>query len=344
MSFETRSPLPRTPQDLFDFSGRVRTGAYHGSVRAVDLRSRLGGGFSSRLKGLLKLKRWVWGCVSTPELFAGFAVVDAGLASNAFVYVVDLKEGKTVADHSVVSTRSALSFVDRPGEGLYANFESGRTHVQVARPTGTSAFRVVVQSPDIVLGATLESSAAPDPLAVLMTVKGGDLDYTQKSTLLAVHGDLRCGTRRWNLDGGLGGLDFTHGLFARKTAWRWAFALGNTVDGVPVALNFADGISDDTPGENVIWVGQQLSATGAVHFAFDAEDPLAAWDIRTVEGAVKLLFRPKGLHREDRNYLAVRSHFVQVAGHFSGMITDPAGRVHRLVEVPGVAEDQRVVW
>ncbi len=344
MSFETRTPLARTPPDLLDFADRVRVGAYHGSIPSVDLRPRLGAGFGSRMMRLLKLKRWVWGCVSTQDVYAGFAIVDAGLASNAFAFVVDLKEGKTIADHSVIGTRSSVTLVDRPGEGLYANFESGRTRLQVTRPTGTSAFRAVVQSPEIVLNATFESSGAPDPLAVLMQVRDGDLDCTQKATLLPLSGELRSGSRTWKLDGGFGGLDYTHGLFARKTEWRWAFALGRSVDGVPIAFNLADGITDDIPGENAIWVGQQLSSTAAAKFQYDPEDPLAAWDVRTVDDAARLLFRPKGLHREDRNFVVVRSHFVQVAGYFSGTIRDTAGRSHRVDNLPGVAEDQRVVW
>jgi hypothetical protein len=344
MSFETRSPLPRTPPDLLDFSSRLKNGAYHGSVAAVDLQSRLGAGITGRMGRLLKLKRWVWGCVATQDVYVGFALIDAGLASSGFAFAVDLKDGKTVSDQSVMGSRGALTLVDRPGEGLYANFESGRMHMQVARPTGSSAFKVTVQSPELVLKATLESGGAPDPLAVLMQVRDGDLDFTQKATLLAAHGEVRCGSRRWDLEGGFGGLDYTHGLFARKTEWRWAFALGRSVEGVPVALNLADGITDDIPGENAIWIGQQLSSTGAAAFHFDAEDPIAAWDVRTMDGAVRLLFRPKGLHREDRNYLVIKSHFAQVAGYFSGTIVDPAGRTHRVENLPGVAEDQRVLW
>ena len=344
MSAEVHSQLPPAPSTLFDAAGEPRIGTYHGSVPSVDLRPRLGSGLAARALALFKLKRWCWGTVATQDVLVAFAMVDAGVAANAFCFAVDLKNGGLLIDHSALGMKTAINLVDKPGDGFSVSLGLNGFTGRAGKVPGDSAFEAAVQSGAMTLEAQFDMAGAPGPLAVLMPVKGGDLDFTQKTTLLPARGTLRIGDRNWDLSGGFGGFDYTHGLFARHTSWRWAFALGKTKAGVPVSLNLAEGISDASPGENAIWVGRELQAVGALKLAFDRNRYESPWHASTADGAVDLEFTPKGMHREDRNLGLVKAHFVQVAGVFNGTIRDSSGSVHEIEGLPGVAEDQDVVW
>ena len=61
------------------------------------------------------------------------------------------------------------------------------------------------------------------------------------------------------------------------------------------------------------------------------------------DGAVKLRFVPIGAHREERDLKVVKSHFVQPVGLFRGTL-EIEGRTHVIEDVPGVTEDQDILW
>ena len=119
-----------------------------------------------------------------------------------------------------------------------------------------------------------------------MPVKNGDLDFTQKTTLMPSAGTVRVGTRTWSLATGFGGIDFTHGLFARLTAWRWGFALGRADDGTPIAFNLADGINGPGASENAVSIDRTLTPVATARFIFDAKHLDAPWQVQTDDGAL----------------------------------------------------------
>jgi hypothetical protein len=332
-------PLPAKPAlDL-------RPGAYHGSFTEVDLRPRLGGGLTGRVKSLLKLKRWFYITIGTPEVFIGAAIIDAGLAANAFCFAVDLNAGKMLADRSQVGPKGlTFELDDRPGEGANARFSMPGHSLRFSRHRGAPSYDLAISSGAMQLEAILDASQAPEPLAVVLPLRGGDLDATQKVNLIPVAGVLRVGDRSWDLGKGLAGFDFTHGIFARHTMWRWAFGHGRSQDGTLIGFNLTDGLSDATENENVLWVGHELIPVGSPRFVFDAKHHEAPWQIRTEDGALDLRFVPKGIHREEKNLLLIESHLAQVGGVFSGTVRDHEGKTHVIEAMPGVTEDQNVRW
>ena len=60
-------------------------------------------------------------------------------------------------------------------------------------------------------------------------------------------------------------------------------------------------------------------------------------------GRVRLRFEPVAAHDERIDLKVLRSLFIQPVGHFSGEI-DVDGRTYVLDRLPGVVEDQDIVW
>lgn len=347
MATTPNGPLPPAPDDVLDPSGRLRYGTYAGAFRRVELARMRAGGFVSKLRSLATRKHWTYGFIATQEVACGFAVVDLGYASNAFVFITDL-QGALLSDESFLGIPGVSASVEDPSaEGSGARFSGSGANFSIRRPIGSSRWRVELATPKVRFEGELESADAPPALAaILPLVNGGEVDCTMKATLLPATGRLTVSGRDFTLDGGYGGLDYTQGIMARHTAWRWAFALGRAHDGTPVSLNLTDGLSSAPrdANENALWVGASLQLVGAPRFEWNPQDPMKPWRLATSDGAVELAFTPHGKHFELKRLGLVSSDFLQVAGTFEGRLTAPDGRVLDVRGLPGVTEDQRVTW
>jgi hypothetical protein len=190
--------------------------------------------------------------------------------------------------------------------------------------------------------ASLDAAAAPPAIGAVAEVAPGRFDATEKRALLAASGTLSAGGRTISLDGGIGGYDFTSGLLARRTRWRWGFALGRTARGEPFGLNLVEGFVGEA--ECAAWIGSELLPLGEGRFAFDGERPADSWRVRTADGAADLVMRPGAVHEEKRDLLLVRSRFVQPCGDWSGTLAPSNREPVRIGRALGVTEDQDVTW
>jgi hypothetical protein len=327
------------PDSVIDPVTRApRIGSFRGPLPRVDL-APLGRGPFFRLA---RRKRWLWGTVASDELLAGFAVVDLGYVASAFAYAWHFGERRMLADRSALGPGFCGRVGDSAEEGCAARFGCGRSAARITRAEGSSAYEVEFELRDLRLAARLETRGAPIPLSAIAATPPDAVATTQKRVRLGAKGELAVGDRRFSLDGALGGLDYSHGYPLRHTRWKWGFALGHAAGGEPFGLNLVEGFVGEP--ECAVWVGDELLPLGEGRFEFDGSDLLAPWRVRTVDGAADLVFEPGGMHREEKNLRLVVSHFVQVAGRFRGTIALPGRATLRLDGVPGVTEDQEMLW
>ena len=206
-----------------------------------------------------------------------------------------------------------------------------------------AAYSVRVKMRGIELHAELDTTGAPPAITAIARVGDDDrlVNTTQKRALLAVRGELNVGGWRRSLTGALAGFDYTHGLLARRTMWRWAFGLGRAKSGERVAFNLVQGFVGEP--ECAAWVEGEIYPLREGRFAFDRGRPLSEWRVSTADGAVDLRFKPGGMHAEHKNLGLVASRFVQPTGLYSGTLR-VGGRELALDGVLGVTEDQDVLW
>lgn len=316
----------------------------------------------------LRRKRWHYALYTTPEVVAVMAIAEVGYASNAFFAAVDLREKQPLADDTFLGPPAPLSTVsDAMARGLSGRFRVPGARFRFARPLDSDRYRHSVEisalrrprSGRVKLEGEALVTGSPPPLALVAPVPGhGGADgrvpvlhregvnVTQKSVGLLASGRLEVGSRRYALDGGVVGLDSTHGFLARRTTWRWAMGCGRLEDGTPLGFNLVAGFNEmatGTAGENVLFLGDQLQPVGRASFRFNAADPLDLWQVSTEDGAVQVTFRPLHAHRDVRNLGLLRSRFVQPLGFFAGKLRF-RGRELTLTELPGVTEDQDMLW
>lgn len=330
--------LAPPPHAILDEAGGARSGSFRGPLPPVDL-SRLS---RSALFRLAHHKRWMYVALATDELFLAVAVVHLGYAANTFAFALDRRAMKLVADRSSIGPSFAARIGDTAGPGCEARYRLAAVEASIVRPRGSDTYALEVAMPDLLVEATITAKPAPPAIAAVAPLGRGLVNATEKRALLPVAGEALVAGRRYPLDRGIAGYDYTHGYLARHTAWRWAFALGRAKSGARVALNLVEGFVGER--ECAVWVDDELVPVGEGRFLFDRNDPSAPWHVSTRDGAVDLHFAPGGVHEEHKNLGLVRSRFVQPSGAFRGTIRLP-GRPELVVEdLLGVTEDQDVLW
>lgn len=346
--------LPFAPPSLEDSQGAPRFGTFQGALDVVDL-SRLRGRYQpSRFDRLRMHKKWVYGFLATREVAALFAVADLGYASNAFALALDYDSGRVLADVGMLGLPGPLVQVNNhPSAGLAVSFRRPDGHWRAWRTFGDERFRGQVRlgvpapffQPGLELSWELLCTTGAPPLTVIAPVERGIVNVTQKWAGLISSGELKANGRRYSLDNGVGGLDYTHGYLARETAWRWGFVCGRLDDGTPIGINLVEGFNEsrEDVNENALWLGHELIGLGRARFSWNPRAILEPWRARTLDGAVDLEFKPWAAHQELRDLKLLKSSFKQPVGLWSGEVK-LGDRVYQLKDAPGVAEDQSVLW
>ena len=321
--------LSAAPRRVVGDDGQPALGRFQGLAETIDWTALAAPHRRSAWWRRFHHKRWHYVALACEHVFCAVAIVDLGWTSTAFAYVFERRGRRLIASYSQDGV-----------PGLSARL--------AAHGGGASHFRFLASSIDIGAGtlalrcAGLEidarfAGAAPQLLAV-GTVAGGSVHATQKSGGMALAGEVRVGTRRFALDGGVASVDYSNGLLARDTDWRWACA-----HGLGLGFNLQAGYFG--ANENALWLDGKIIPLGPAQFDFDPSNPLALWHVHTSDGLLDLQFAPEGLRREDKNLLIAASKYVQPIGTFSGWVKAHAGAPAIAVEaLAGVTEDHRSRW
>jgi hypothetical protein len=332
--------LDPAPHSVIDERGRPRFGSYVGTVPRVDL-SRVAG---SPLRRVKREKRWVYVGIASEDAYVALAIARLGYAANVFAYALDAKSMRMIATRSFLAPPMSCRVESGMRSPTVATFEFRGSQASVTRGDREGSLVVTANLRGFELHATLDSRDAPPAITAIAQV-GASADAlvntTEKRTLLTADGELRVDGKSRALVSELAGYDYTHGLLARRTAWRWAFGLGRAKTGERVAFNLVQGFVGEA--ECALWIDGELFPLAEGRFAFDADNPLSEWRVSTADGALDLRFTPGGMHSEEKNLGVISSRFVQPAGAYRGTIR-AKGRTLEIERLLGVTEDQDVLW
>ncbi|MEO9385704.1 DUF2804 domain-containing protein [Chromobacterium phragmitis] len=324
--------LPSAPSRLALPDGRAAFGVYQGIVPDLDWRLALTP--MQRLTRRLRHKRWQYAALAHDDFLIAMAVVDVGWNGTAFSYLFDRRQGKVLAAASANGLPGYAAKVENRAFGD-ARFE--RFGQRFVFERAGDALRLRVASRGLSLEAEIDLSAMPPVLAVV--APANYLAHsTHKSGGLPARGEVRCAAGRYDLSAATASLDYSNGLLARETSWRWASA-----HGPGIGFNLQQGYMGSE--ENAVWLDGRLWRVGAADFDYQPDAPLAPWRIRSADGLVDLVFTPEGARREDKNLIVAASRYVQPVGRFDGALIDPdSGARHPVRALAGVAEDHVSRW
>ncbi|MQR00889.1 DUF2804 domain-containing protein [Glaciimonas soli] len=331
--------LPVAPANVVDASGQPRMGRYAGQTGTIDW-STLAAPFArSGWWRRFHHKRWQYVALSTPELFCGIAIVDVGWTNTAFAYVFDRLQGKQIASFSQDGIPGLSAHVsEQPGGASRFNCFGHRISYQPPVGAHGGKHQLSLHSKQFSIEAEFDDSGATPQLLAVGPIANGSVHATQKSPGMPLSGKVLVGDQRFDLQGGVASADYSNGLLARETEWRWASA-----HGLDIGFNLQSGYFGNQ--ENVLWLDGQLYPLGHAHFEYDPVTPLAPWHIYTDDGLLDLTFMPEGARRENKNLLIAVTRYIQPIGSFSGWVKPEPNAEPRLVQhLVGVTEEHFSRW
>ncbi|MFN0062903.1 MAG: DUF2804 family protein [Myxococcaceae bacterium] len=341
---------PQPPPAVLDAAGIPRFGRYLGAMDDVDLSALLKG--PAGALRTLRRRRWMTGIVATPEVVCATRVMDLGPFVHAFAWAVDFAR-KQGSSRSLVLPTGRFAFVkDFPEENAQAQLGAGVAEFSFRRPARENKFDVNASSPGfpgvrsgLRLRAELFTEGAPSAVTTIAPVSSGVLRMTQKRGNLLTFGHVQTGHWRYVLDGGVGGMDYSQGIWGRQSAWTWAMALGRLQDGTPVTLNMRHGAGtrSDEVSENTVWLGAQVFPLAPVRFNGHPNDPLERSRIVSLDGALELELTPVWADLRENDWKWLKLRRVQSVGKFSGRLRID-GKTIPLEALSGVLEEQHALW
>jgi hypothetical protein len=327
------SPLPEAPSRLAGTDGRPQFGLYAGSLGDASFAGL-------QLPGLLQRrlieKKWQYVFVATPEMMLSLAVIDCGYLASGICAVFDRGSRRLLVNDNPVLPPICAQVGEEAAEGMSARLIGPAIRARIQRTGGRVSIQATWAHADVDL--MLDANRAPPPITAIAEVGApGRFDVTQKTVLVPAEGEVRAGNIRFPVQGHFAGLDYTHGLLARETSWRWAFGCGRAGSHL-LGFNFSEGFVQGE-GENAVWIDGEPHAVGAIRFSLQPEKPLAAWRVQSGDGRVDLTFHPEGYRAQTIDLKLILSKYLQPFGTFSGTV----GGIP-VEALPGVAEDHAARW
>ncbi|MDT8991698.1 DUF2804 domain-containing protein [Curvibacter sp. APW13] len=337
--YQAAGALPPCPATITR-DGAPATGTYAGTPLGLDWRGLTGSFHRSAWWRRFHHKRWHYIGLGNAECFVGIAIVDVGWTNTAFAYVFDRRSRRLLIDASCDGLPGMTAAVaDKPlgGSPSWFRFKGMDLHIDSQSSDRIDVFASVGRSLQLQASLTALPGAVPmtaiGPIAV-----GGCAHATVKSTAMQVHGQLQVDGRSISLDDAWGSFDYSNGLLARETQWRWASA-----HAAGMGFNLQEGYFGAQ--ENVLWLQGQPIRLGAARFEFDPAQPLQPWHIRTEDGLLDLRFQPEGARQERKNLIVAASYYIQPVGTFHGQVRSaPDVPAVSVVGLLGVTEDHQSKW
>jgi hypothetical protein len=335
----------------FDLRDAVAIGSYAGALPVVAWEATARAAGRGPLWRAAHDKRWLYLLLREGPLVVAAAVVRTGYAATALVWAWEAGGEGFLDERVAMAPPFAASVEDRGPGARSARFEAGGLRITLtdevatidalpgASPGSASRSGSAARGAPLSLRVALTATAAP-AMGAIGLIEGGIASATQKH-LATARGEIVVAGRRVAIDHGLVGVDYTSGLLARRTVWKWAFALGRTGDGRRVAINLVQGFMGEA--ECALWIDDVLVPVGEGIIELDASDPTRPWKVATRCGSIDLRFEPGAVHAQHKDMVLVKSRFLQPAGRFRGAVRAGGVDLGEL-DLLGVTEDQDVTW
>ena len=302
----------------------------------------------------LRVKRWDYYALFTPQRFFSATVADLGYAANVFVYTLDFttlhlhEEGLVLGSGAVALPRGSDA-----GETLYQG-KGGCLRFRVEGDTR----KLEVDWPGFEGGkgirADLRLHCPPEHESMTIVIpirgkngKGKRFYYNTKINCMPAEGTLEYDGQREEVrpDESLASLDWGRGVWEYRSFWNWASASGFLPDGRRIGLNLGKGFGDlSAAGENALILEGQIHKLGPLTWEYDSGDYMRPWRFRDSEGRLDLTFTPFKERVARSNLLVIFSQVHQMFGKYSGTVVADNGEKIQIDGLTGFAEEHHARW
>ncbi|MDF3819813.1 DUF2804 domain-containing protein [Leptospira sp. 96542] len=165
--------------------------------------------------------------------------------------------------------------------------------------------------------------------------------YNTKVNCMPANGSFMIGDQTFSFDPkyDFGALDWGRGVWTYKNRWYWS-SVSAYIDGKPFGLNLGYGFTDRTPAsENVIFYDGKIHKLDEVTFQINTKNYLEPWKFVSNNQRLTLDFQPIVDRNSYMNFLIIKTEQHQVFGTFNGEVVLDDGKILKLKNILGFAED-----
>lgn len=304
----------------------------------------------------LRMKRWDYYALFTPQRFFSATIANLGYAANVFVYTLDWKTNRLHEEGLILPAWTVrLPRGSGSGETVYEGKQArlrfsaapGARHLSVEWP-GFDGGRGIQAT------LALDCPPAHESMNITIPIAGKRFYYNTKINCLPAEGLLHYGDLREVVDPStsLASLDWGRGVWEYRSYWNWASSSGFLADGRRVGLNLGSGFGDTSrASENALILESKIHKLGAVKFDYPgAKEPggyLKPWrfyDADPGQGRIDLTFTPFKDRTATSNLLLIYSQVHQVFGRYSGAVRADDGEMIQIDNLIGFAEEHHARW
>ena len=303
----------------------------------------------------LRIKRWDYYGVATPDHFFSATLADLGYAGQVFIYLIDFATGDVAsACHEAALTVPFSNGITLPRNSTAGDstFDNGKVRLAFRHETEARHISVVwpdFAGKDLAADVTLRLTPGHEAMAIVIPMNRARRFYTNcKINCLPAAGHLTWGDQRLEFkpEASLGNLDWGRGIWDYNSFWVWASASGFLPDGRTVGLNLGFGFGDTSRAtENALILGGRVHKLAQVDFQYSSQTAgKQPWRMSSPDGRLDLEFTPFVERVAQTNLLLIASEVHQMFGRFRGTVTADDGEVIRIDGLIGWAEEHHARW
>jgi hypothetical protein len=297
----------------------------------------------------LRIKRWDYYGLTTPDFYFSMTLADLGYAGQAFVYFVDFTSREHIEKTVTIPFSRGLILPRNSTEGISAykkdslslafNVTHGDRHLELDWSTfaGTG------------ISAELQYDLKDDheSMVIVIPFTQNRFYYNRKVNCIPAEGWVEFKGQRYRIspEDSLGNLDWGRGVWPYSSFWVWASASGYLPDGRTLGLNLGFGFGDTSQAtENAVILNGKVHKLGVVDFNYDPVDFMTPWELKSPDGRLDLRFEPFIERVAQTNLLIINSEVHQMFGRYYGTaILDDGDRVE-IEGLVGFAEEHYARW
>ncbi|MBC7260606.1 MAG: DUF2804 domain-containing protein, partial [Chloroflexi bacterium] len=274
----------------------------------------------------LRIKRWDYYGVTTPEFFFSATLSHVGYLGLVFVYLLDLRTRELVEDtlmvplgrgiHLARNSDQGDSYFDNGRVRVAFHLEGDKRHLQVDWP----AFH---HGQGIAADVSLHCPPEHESMVIVIPIGHRRFYYNRKMNCLPATGWVQYGQQRLDLqpDHALGNLDWGRGVWEYKSFWVWASASAYLPDGRTLGLNMGYGFGDTSAAtENALILNGRIHKLEQINFEYNNKNFMQPWKMHSPDGRLDLEFVPFKERVARSNLLLLYSEVHQMFGRYSGTL------------------------
>jgi len=299
---------------------------------------------------ILRIKRWDYYAVFTPQRFFSATIADIGYAGNIFVYTMDFSTGDLHEEGIITPFASGVQLPDdsRSGETVFEN-----KNVSLRFTSEGEERTIAVNWPGFDHGkgiqADLRLTAPMDHESMTITIPIGQkrFYYNRKINCLKAAGTIDYGDVHEVVspDSSLGSLDWGRGVWEYQSYWNWASSSGYLPDGRTIGLNLGRGFGDlSRATENCVVVNGKLHKLDEVKFDYASGEYMRPWHFTDNQQRLDLTFIPFKERVARSNLGIIFSEVHQMFGRYSGHVILDDGSQLSINNLIGFAEEHHARW